>query len=166
MDGPEVKTGAGSRDEPYNGLRRSPVAGGEQEPIRTQDVYTQRRPVNQAPWRTRQRTEPASYFRSAWTSSSPPRPLPGCSHGHAASAETWRNRQEGSQSESRECATEHRSGALPHHRDEGEEGCQDDHEEQDQHDHQTQFTIIIQRNNCGRRERERSACSPPPYVHM
>lgn len=35
-------------------------------------------------------------------------------------------------------------GTLPHDKDEGEDGHQDDHGEQNQHDHQTQITFIIQ----------------------
>lgn len=35
-------------------------------------------------------------------------------------------------------------GTVPHDKDEGEDGHQDDHGEQNQHDHQTQITFIIQ----------------------
>lgn len=43
--------------------------------------------------------------------------------------------------------TQDRSGASPHNQDEGEDGCQDDHQEQDQHDDQTQVAFFLHRNN-------------------
>lgn len=50
--------------------------------------------------RTLRRARVWPHFRSAWTSSSPQRPLPAWLHGRGASAETWKNRQECRQWES------------------------------------------------------------------